>query len=105
MFLLKTVLRLARQILLISGSRIISVRFCDRYIYLDINLMAFATWSILESDVLCKSYSRVAALKNAFVATWSALVEEVVHRSCHSVSSNLNLVVKANGIHYEIRLL
>ena len=48
-----------------------------------INPIDFAICSIFGSDVSVKSCSSVAALKNA--ASWSALDEEVVRRSCHSV--------------------
>lgn len=68
----------------------------------DINPMDFAIWSILESDVSAKSYSSVAVLKDALLASWSRFDEEVVRRSCHSVSSRLDLMVKAKGGHFEI---
>ena len=45
----------------------------------DINPYHFAIWSILESDVSAKSYSSVAALKDALLASWSVLVELVRH--------------------------
>jgi sensor domain CHASE-containing protein len=64
--------------------------------------MYFANWSILESDVSANSYSSVTALKNALLASWSALDEEAVRRSCHSVTSRLELMVKAKGGHFEI---
>lgn len=60
----------------------------------DINPMDFAIWSILESDVSAKSNSSVAALKNALLASWSAFDKEVVGRSCHSVTSRLELMIK-----------
>ena len=57
--------------------------------------MDFTIWSILESDVSVKSYSSVAALKHALLAPLSALDEEVVRRSRHSVTSRLELIVEA----------
>ena len=59
--------------------------------------MDFAIWSIVESDVLAKSNSSVAALNYALLASWSALDEEVVRRSCHSVTSNLEFMGEAKG--------
>ena len=61
-----------------------------------------AIWSILEGDVSAKSYSSVAALKSVLLASWSALDEEVVRRSCHSVTSRSELMAKAKGGHFEI---
>ena len=64
----------------------------------EISPMDFAIRSILESDNKATSYSSVAALKNARLSTsWSALDEEVVRRSCHSVTSRLELIVKVKG--------
>ena len=68
----------------------------------DINPMDFCIWSILESDVSAKSYTSVPALKDALLASWSALDEEVVRRSCDSVTRRLELMVKAKGGHFEM---
>ena len=47
----------------------------------DIRQINLAILSILKSDGAAKCYSIVAPLKNAFLASWSALDEEVVWRS------------------------
>ena len=62
--------------------------------------MDFDIWFILENDVSAKSYSSAAALKNALLASWSDLDEEVVRRS-----NSLELMVTAKGRHIEICLL
>ncbi|KAG1671925.1 Protein SSUH2 [Nymphon striatum] len=62
--------------------------------YTDISPMDFAIWSILKSDILAKSYSSVAALKETLLALWSTFGEDVVHISCHSVTSRLEIMVK-----------
>ena len=64
----------------------------------DINPMDFTIWSILESDVPNKSYSRVDDQKNALLSTWSALALEVVLRSCYSATSRLELMVTKKEI-------
>ena len=66
--------------------------------------MDIAIWSISGSDVSAKYYSNVTALKNGLLTSWSAL-DEVVRRSCHSVTSRLELMVKVRGGHLVIGLL
>ena len=36
--------------------------------------------------------------KNAFLASWSALDEQVIRRSCHSVTTPLELIVRQNEV-------
>ena len=47
--------------------------------------MDFVIWSILECDVSAKFYSRVAALQNALLTSWSASDEEVIRSSCNQL--------------------
>ncbi|KAG1655147.1 Transient receptor potential cation channel trpm [Nymphon striatum] len=57
----------------------------------DISPIDFAIWFIVKSDIVAKSYSSVAALKEALLASWSTLHEEVVRISCHqSFGARLN---------------
>ncbi|KAG1674330.1 PIN2/TERF1-interacting telomerase inhibitor 1 [Nymphon striatum] len=62
-----------------------------------ISPMDFAIWSILKSDILAKSYSSVAVLKEALLASWCTFDEEVVRILCHSVTSRLEVMAKAKG--------
>ena len=59
--------------------------------------MDFSTWSILEGKVSSKNYQNTASLKNALIACWEALSEEVVRCSTTSVLGRLDAVVKAKG--------
>ncbi|KAG1655195.1 SCO-spondin [Nymphon striatum] len=61
----------------------------------DISPMDFAIYSILKSDILAKSYSSFAALKEVLLTSWSTFDEELVRISCHSVTSRLEVMVKA----------
>ena len=56
---------------------------------LDIDPMNYAIWPIIESRVSVKSYLNVALL-----ASWSALDEEVIRCSYHSVTNRLELIVR-----------
>ena len=64
------------------------------------NPMDFSLWSILKSKVSSKNYQNTASLKNALIACWEDLSEEV-RRSTTSVLGRLNAVVKAKGGHVE----
>ena len=68
----------------------------------DINPMDFAIWSILESDVSTRSYPNLDSLKAAIHSAWAKLDEEVVRRSCASVTTRIELMIKAKGGHFEI---
>lgn len=68
----------------------------------DINPMDFAIWSILESDVSSRSYPNLNSLNAAIHSAWAKLDEEVVRRSCASVTSRIKLMIKAKGGHFEI---
>ena len=63
--------------------------------------MDFSIWSILESKVSSKNDQNTASLKNALIACWEDLSEEVVRRSTTSVLGRLDAVVKAKGGHVE----
>ena len=67
--------------------------------------MDFGTWSILVSEISAKSYASVAALKAAILASWSTFSEYIVRRSCHSVTSRLEAMIKTKGGYFEIWLL
>ena len=63
--------------------------------------MDFSIWSILESKVSSKNYQNTASLKNALIACWEDLSEEVVRRSTTYVPGRLDAVVKAKCGHVE----
>ncbi|XP_029655639.1 uncharacterized protein LOC115229425 [Octopus sinensis] len=53
----------------------------------NINPMDFAIWSIVKSNVSARSYSNVSDLKKALLSSWIKLDEEVVRRTCNSVTT------------------
>ena len=68
----------------------------------DINLMDFAIWSILESDVSTRSYPNLDSWKAAIHSAWVKLSEEVLRHSCASVTTRIELIIKAKGGDFEI---
>ena len=58
-------------------------------------------WIFLYSPFSSKNYQNTASLKNALIACWEDLSEEVVRRSTTSVLSRLDAAVKAKGGHVE----
>ena len=104
---LKTLLRPTHRIWLSSGTTINSEGFWDKNMWppSSPDPMDFAIWCIVKNDVPAKYCSSVVALKNTLFVSWSALDEEVVRRSCHSVTSSMELMVKAKRCNFIIWLL
>lgn len=67
----------------------------------NINPMDYAIWSIIGTDVSKVYCSNVPDLKEAMVTAWADFDEEVVRRTCASVTSCLRAVIRAKGGHIE----
>ncbi|KAG1696995.1 tRNA-cytidine(32) 2-sulfurtransferase [Nymphon striatum] len=78
----KSILKPTLKVFLLCEYSYYVCGFCDKNMWPssspDISPMDFAIWSILKSDILAKSYSSAAALKEALLASWSTFDEEAI---------------------------
>ena len=79
--------------------------FWDKSIWppysLDLNVMDYSIWSIVESKACAKPHRNVVQLKQSLRKAWASIPPETIVSACSDFQRRLREVVKNKGSHIE----
>uniref|UniRef100_A0A914DV54 Transposase n=1 Tax=Acrobeloides nanus TaxID=290746 RepID=A0A914DV54_9BILA len=68
---------------------------------LDLSILDYSLWSILEAEACSKPHQSVEALKKSLVKAWNAIPQEVIDRIVNDFPKRLKKCIDARGDHFE----